>query len=89
MNRPSRFLRTALPLAALLVAATARAELDAERIDSHIAALGSYPGVTCSVEGDVVTLVGNLEDRIEEQRLIREIEQLDGVGSVVSNINTD
>ena len=72
-------------LAAALVAGAAHAELDAAAIQEHIRSIGAG-NVTCSVEGDVVTLSGYASDTLEAERVISEVERLDGVGRVVDQI---
>ena len=77
----------ASPLLALtvLLSASAFADLSQKAIQDQLNGIAG-PGLHCIVEGDTVTLYGNVEDDLEEKRIIAEIGKLEGVGSVISNI---
>ena len=58
----------------------------AARVFSLIAAA---PGVSYALDGDIVTVFGHVDDRIEKRRLISALERIDGVSHVRSTIKTD
>ena len=87
--KPIRTLRTALPLAALLLAGTAGAMGGhADTLDEIASITRSSPSLFYSLDGSVLTLAGNLDDRLQERRVIARLERLDGVSRVLSNVNT-
>ena len=71
--------------ATVLLSASAFADLSQEAIQDQLNGIAG-PGLHCVVEGDTVTLYGNVEDDIEEKRIVAAISKLEGVGDVVSNI---
>ena len=84
-----RTVRVALPLAALLLAGTAGAMSGpADTLDEIASITRSSPSLFYSLDGSVLTLAGNLDDQLEERRVIAKLERLDGVSRVLSNVNT-
>ena len=79
----------ALGLAALLIGAPATAQDSSmgETIAEQLMGIGG-PMILCVLEGDTVTLFGNVEDGIEAQRVVSEVQEIEGVEEVINRLNT-
>lgn len=78
----------ALGFATLLMSGVAMAQQDmTESIAEQLMGIGG-PMILCVLEGDTVTLFGNVEDRLEGQRIISQVRDIEGVEEVIDRLNT-
>lgn len=81
--------RNLIAAAAIAVAGSASAMTSpAGTLDEIAKVTRSAPSVFYGLDGDVLTVGGNLDSQIDELKLVSRLERIEGVSHVISHVNT-